>query len=715
MTASWVAGVDPTTKRFPAAVEAAMADAVVAPAAAAAAALRAPKTAVYLPPPNAFGADQTAEIQAIISGMTAGQCLVVGDRYRVDGQLTFATPNTGAIGSGQGEFYSLAGPAAQKMINVTASNVTLRGFKVTGPQFAVKSEQYGIYVTGTDGTAPITNLVIDGMTLAGFGKYGVLAVFVTGFKIDGNTVSDCAYAGIGVLSCADGTIDRNKVRNITQPTGYSNSYGIYTSRNTTTLSAAQPRSRNISISNNFVADVPNWDGINTHAGQTHTIANNVVRNCKKPIEVVGCPAVSGAGALYAPLEFTVIGNTVDATVTDGSAAAGILFVGADIDGGVVPEYATGSIIGNTIRGHGLQSSSINGAITAYQTRGLVISGNVLIEPSPHGVYLYRDNIGAVVAGNTVIDPWTTDGALATAVTVGSDRNTAKVDGNSLQRGTRSATIVANRGIYVANLSANAITLGANDMAAATTPVYDAGQRIVFASAPALSGTLSTRPAASSALAGATYLATDVQGGAEYRCVAVGTVWSWVQTGAGVTAGAGSNPGAWVPADNGLVACDADPLLAASTLLLPSAGVTYVRKMKVAVDSPITNVLVVVSSAGAGLSNAYLGVFDSAGAQLGTSADVSTTLQSTGFKTVALTSPTTSRSAGSEIYAAVVVGAGTTMPTFRAFAASGAAMGISTPSKTRWGSIGSGLTALQSSFNPAGVASLSSASILFGLS
>lgn len=619
--------------------------------------LAAVHTAVYLPPPT--GGNDTTAIQSVVNTVPSGGTLHVGAAYRIDGQINIATPMT-IQGAGRGcGFYSGVGTGSQVMLNVTSSGVHLSGLMIKHAQFAAAANQTCVQFMGTSGTAPITDVSVESCQITRSGKYAIFAQYVSEFAFDKNVIRDHCYAGIAMLSCSSGSADNNRVGNITM-TGYTRSYGIFATRASVDLSSADPRSTDISISNNTVFDITGWDGINTHAGQNITISGNVVRNVLKPIEIVACPNTAGVN-VYAPLEVAVIGNTITSSVTDGSLGAGITFVGAQGANvvGTVPEYGTGLISGNTVRGHGDQSSSLSGAILAYYTQGLTITNNTIIEPSPHGVYLYHDNAGFVCTGNTVIDPWTTAGAIASAVASGSDYNVGHIGTNAILRNAKSATLVASRGIYISSQSNTRITLGPNDMAAAATPVSDSGARATTTTA---------------------------------------------------------NLGAWRPVDNSFIACDIDPMVANSTLLVPTAGVLYLRKMKMSVDSAITNVLMSVSGAGATLSNSYVGVFDEGGNLLATSADASTALQSTGFKTFTLVTPTAAIAAGTWVYVGLVVGSGGTLPTLRAAGVSAHALGIPSASEFRWGSILTGLTALPSSFTPGSVASLnSSAAPLFALS
>ena len=288
----------------------------------------------------------------------------------------------------------------------------------------------------------------------------------------------------------------------------------------------------------------------------------------------------------------------------------------------------------------------------------------------------------------------------------------RVDGENgrLWLGPGGATALAR---YLANLGSSAISVNGGNLVPGTNNALDLGQasflwRYIRAATALQTGAFATadRPAAATAGAGAHVLDTDLG-----RPVwSNGSAW---QDPIGAAAAA-ANPGGWVPADHGLIACDVDPALSGSSYTLAAAGVLYLRKIKMSAASAITNVMLYINTAGAAVSNAYVAVYDSTGAQLGVSADVSTALQSTGTKTIPLTAATGVRAAGSWVYIGIVVGAATTLPALRGFAQSIHTFGLTAGALYRWGSTGSGLTAAPASFTPSMIASVGSAMPIVGL-
>ncbi len=144
----------------------------------------------------------------------------------------------------------------------------------------------------------------------------------------------------------------------------------------------------------------------------------------------------------------------------------------------------------------------------------------------------------------------------------------------------------------------------------------------------------------------------------------------------------------------------NPKLATATAQ-PSAGFVHLALLFNSQKRTITNVHVDVTVAGSGLADCYAAVFDLTGVQIGVTADVSTALQSTGVRTLALTAPVAN--VGTQKLVVALLVNGSVMPTVRTFAAPGTwnLTGINQPF-VRAG--GSGLTAMPSSINVNGLSS-----------
>lgn len=165
---------------------------------------------------------------------------------------------------------------------------------------------------------------------------------------------------------------------------------------------------------------------------------------------------------------------------------------------------------------------------------------------------------------------------------------------------------------------------------------------------------------------------------------------------GATGPSGSGGGAPYPspADQNLIAWNYDPAFI-SVNTAPGAGVVFFARTHVLTAVTITNIFAHIATAGASLTaNAnYVGLYNSSGTLLATSADQSTNWTTTGLKTMPLT---TAQSVAAGYYFLAILTNGTTIPSFSraASAAPVSALNAGTTSTTpRQATYGSSQTAL----------------------
>lgn len=418
--------------------------------------------------------DDTAHIQAAITAAVAvgGTVLVPSGTYKITDALTV----TGAATiTGTGTIHQVT--SGKHGFNVSASGVTIDGLTLTGCNTTAvyTYSENAVHAFGPSAAAAISNLTFRDLTISGWGDYGVQLKWVTDYQVVGCTITNVGYAGVSTLSALRGVIADNRIDSI-EPGFVGDCYGIALSRWEVDSLVTDPLSSDAVIRGNIISNI-SWEGIDTHGGQRITIANNVLLDCGRAIAIVGQDA-SGQVTTWAAKDVAVTGNVIDSLHTDGSIEAGITFAGAPGATGSDPavDYATGVIANNVIRGHGNQDSGIIGAIQCRNTKGLVISGNVIEEPSPYGVHMHYDNLGFVVTGNTIVDAWSTDLAQPAAIALRSANNKGLVAGNVLRRGTKTATYVNVFGFLNSPGAAGGtdVNYGANDFASATYQVDPSG-------------------------------------------------------------------------------------------------------------------------------------------------------------------------------------------------------------------------------------------------
>lgn len=357
------------------------------------------------------------------------------------------------------------------ILSVTASDVTLDSPRLVGPGSASTSTAGdGISAVGTV-SAPITGLRVRRPYIRAVTRVAVHLEHVHRFRVEDCDIATVGYGGMLLLSCVDGTVQGGTIRDVVQPTGYPQSYGVAVTRWSASSLAVAPRSRNITVDNVTIDGVTKWEALDTHGGQSITFSNNTILNSYIGIACVPCPDTTGVNT-YAPLDIVVIGNRVDAVRTDGLAGAGIQLVGAGSVGATL-ERATGVIVGNTVIRHGLENVSAGGGIFLQSTRGAVVTGNTVTAPGCSGVHLFHSNDQFSIVGNTVIDAWTNTLAFCADYYLRSQDNVGVVIGNTVARGSKTATLVNQRGFFNGQ-SLNDYTLSGNQFDLATTPLVDTG-------------------------------------------------------------------------------------------------------------------------------------------------------------------------------------------------------------------------------------------------
>jgi hypothetical protein len=152
----------------------------------------------------------------------------------------------------------------------------------------------------------------------------------------------------------------------------------------------------------------------------------------------------------------------------------------------------------------------------------------------------------------------------------------------------------------------------------------------------------------------------------------------------------------VPLDHGVKGWNIHPELATSSGPLV-AGVASLVRFRVHADDTIVNLMTRLNTAGITLTNCYLGLYSLAGTRLGVTADLSALWVSTGAKDGTLTAgvPVT---ADTDYIAAFLCGSAGTLPQFARSGISNMANFNMTIPTFRFASIGTGLTALPTSFD-----------------
>lgn len=346
---------------------------------------------------------------------------------------------------------------------VTADDVTISGATLVGAGSSTTGRARGVEVVATV-SEPVRRLRVTHCSISRFSYGAVYLEHVHDFVVDGNELSDLAYAGVMLFSCLDGEVCRNTVTGVHQSGTFPNSYGIAANRYWNQTIETAPRSRRIRIADNVVADVPKWEGIDTHGGQDISIVGNEVTGCAVGIAVVPCRGTDGP-ATYAPLDCVVASNHVDAA---GLAAPrnGIVVKGAGEGPNPPVEAATGALVDNVVKGYG--GGTLDAAICLYYTSGLVVARSTLDDSVARAVNVYLYNHDVTIVDTVVSGLTNTVAQRPSVIDVRHADNTALIVRTRYvpTAGSRSDLL----GVYAA-VGGNTIDLVANDWSKTTQAVY----------------------------------------------------------------------------------------------------------------------------------------------------------------------------------------------------------------------------------------------------
>lgn len=157
------------------------------------------------------------------------------------------------------------------------------------------------------------------------------------------------------------------------------------------------------------------------------------------------------------------------------------------------------------------------------------------------------------------------------------------------------------------------------------------------------------------------------------------------------------------ADAGLLAWNYDVGLSSNSTA-PTTNVVNLVRINIRQAISVTNVLIGVTTAGGTLTSGqnFVGLYNSAGTLIGTSADQTTAWGTTGLKTAALTGGPFALAAGTFVWAAIVSNTGATTPAlFRTASLNAAGMNAGFAAATaRWATNGTATTALAGTITPA---------------
>lgn len=165
-----------------------------------------------------------------------------------------------------------------------------------------------------------------------------------------------------------------------------------------------------------------------------------------------------------------------------------------------------------------------------------------------------------------------------------------------------------------------------------------------------------------------------------------------------------NDGLWRPRDMGYIAASSDPGQLISNQVAMVSQTQYVTSMRVDQAATITKVSWYQITAGTAITEGTLSLFDSTGAKL-CEANVATGLGTVGVNTVTVAAPSRLMVLHETVYAVLRATFTGTAPVLRGPSTNGIpnASGQATGATTRYGTLGTGVTAAPATITPSSIA------------
>ena len=311
--------------------------------------------------------DDTAAWNTALSSVPDGSTITCpeGDRYKLTGPLNLAKPVT----IEGGEFLP---HTTGRGLNITASDVTIRGSKFTTSSSANPDASHQIIAAVGTSSAPLRRVTVEKVVIDKSRYHGVWLEWCEDVKVTGTSITDFQYGAVMLISVTRGEVSGCIIRNALQEGTLVNSYGVAA---TDLVNTTEGRSRDILITRNIVDNVSKWEGIDTHGGERITITDNIVTRCYDGISAVG----GSSSRVSAPRSIIISGNTIDSMDITGPRSA-IRFYG--ITGG---EQATGLIGPNVIRGGyvlDVEAKNFEEAGTTIQAQASTAPNKYANHPAP---------------------------------------------------------------------------------------------------------------------------------------------------------------------------------------------------------------------------------------------------------------------------------------------------------------------------------------------
>ena len=319
--------------------------------------------------------DDTAAWNDALDTVPAGSTFTCpeGDRYKLTGPLNLKK----AVTIEGGEFLPRT---TGRGLNITASDVTIRGSKFTSSSAAKPDASHQIIAAVGTSSAPLRRVTVDKVIIDKSRHQGVRLEWCEDVKVTGCTITDFQYGAVMLISVTRAEVSGCIIRNGLQEGGLANAYGIAA---TDLVNTVAGRSKDILITRNVVDNIPRWEGIDTHGGERITITDNIVTRCRD-----GIAAVAGnKSRATAPKALVVSGNTIDSLGIASPRSAIRLY-------GITDGPQASAMVGpNTIRGgYAMDVEAARYESTTITAQATSITNGYSSHPAPYRSWAASTNI-----------------------------------------------------------------------------------------------------------------------------------------------------------------------------------------------------------------------------------------------------------------------------------------------------------------------------------
>ena len=364
--------------------------------------------------------------------------------YRSDTALTHSGP---LIISGYGAtLYT----AAAITLLVPGSDLTIEGLTLRGPYTAYAANSYGIKGGGSAngaGVAPTrkSRMNFIDVTLKNFGSGGAWIEYAEFVNFTRPVVKECGWNGIIFLSTNDvQVLDPNVDTIYGNPGSSYNAYGIgFGADQPTNDTVRYPTCSRGLVSGGVVRNIPDWHGLDTHAGVDIVFNGTICIDCRRGAVITSSDY---SGPLRCVIENVRTTNNYPLEAVSASGgekrAEGFWLTGSTsypaVDCALVNCYAYGH--GMAFGNYG--SSEAYGIYVGPSTRGRV-QGCSAINCLAGGIYVAAGATDFLIDGAVVDNPYTTthSGGIISPTNVAPRYVEFAAGGSTAQNGTISGILM----------------------------------------------------------------------------------------------------------------------------------------------------------------------------------------------------------------------------------------------------------------------------------